>query len=121
MRKKILIIEDETILAKLYKKKLEENGFEVKWISRLNVLEKTLLELKPQIVLLDNSLHGEDKSGLDFIPKIQKISPEAKIIMLSNYSDFHLKETALTKGAYDYFVKIDTPPSSIANYLQKLP
>lgn len=120
MRIKILLLEDEEVLAKMYRNKLEEAGFEVKWINRLKDIEQTLITLKPEIFLLDQSIGVEEKSGMDLIPDIKKILPQAKIIMLSNYSDFHLKNQALNTGADDYLVKIDTPPRVLVQYVQNL-
>ena len=117
MQQKVLIMEDEEVLGKLYQKKLEKAGFETLWLDTINKTEEQLPQFMPDIVLLDHSISGEEQSGMDLIPFVRKLLPKSKIVMLSNYSDFHLKEKALEAGADDYLVKIDNPPNIIAKYL----
>lgn len=117
MPKKILIMEDEIILAKLYQKKLEQADFDVLCCHTIKDTEKELSTFNPDIILLDQSMNGEEKSGMDLIPFARKTLPQSKIIMLSNYSDFHFKEEALAAGADDYLVKINHSPSQLSAYL----
>ncbi len=119
MTKKILILEDEKIIGKLYQKKLEKTGFEVLWLETIQETKDEFFKFKPDIVLLDHSIKGEEKSGMVLVSKIRKALPQAMIIMLSNYSDFHLKEKALKKGADEYLVKINNPPAVLAELLKK--
>lgn len=119
METKVLILEDEDVLGKLYKKKLKNAHFNVLWINSINKIQEIVQEFKPNIVLLDNSISGEEKSGIDIIPNIREILPNTKIIMLSNYSDFHLRDKAIKSGANDYLVKIDTPPNKLVKYLNQ--
>lgn len=118
MQIKILILEDEEVLGRLYKKKLIKSGFKVEWIKTIGKIESSILTLKPDIVLLDHSISGEEKSGMDLIPFIKNFLPNVKILMLSNYSDFHLKEKALEYGADDYLVKINHSPQILADYIK---
>ncbi len=118
MRTKILILEDEEILGKLYAKKLEKADFEVKWINRIKEVEKATSDFNPEIVLLDHGINGEEQSGMDIIPNVRKIVPNAKIVMLSNYSKFHLEKKVIESGADDYLVKLDTSPNTLVKYIK---
>lgn len=120
MKKNILILEDEQVLANIYKKNLEEAGFNVKCAVSVEEASKILDGYNPDLALLDHGIRGEDEAGLDFIPKIKKIFPEAQIIMLSNYSNPEIQEEAKQAGVDDYLIKLNTPPKTLVDYVKEL-
>ena len=105
MKKKILIIEDETILGEMYKDKLTSAGFEVFWSLDVEDGIKTAKEQKPDLVLLDILLPRE--SGLDFLEKTKEDKEISKIpvLVFSNYDDPAAKAKALKLGAKEYLIK----------------
>ena len=118
--KKIILLEDEEILGKIYKKNLEAANYEVEWLKTTKKTEKAAKHFKADLVLLDQGIRGEDKSGLDIIPTLKKLLPEAKIIMISNFSNFQMENEALKAGSNGYLVKINTPPNVLVKYIDKL-
>ena len=66
---------------------------------------KKIGELKPDIVLLDIGL--PDISGIEVAPGIRSISPESRIIFVSQHISIPLAKDALRGGAYGYVVKSD--------------
>jgi len=62
-------------------------------------------ELRPDIVLLDISL--PDISGIEAAPSIREVSPESRIIFVSQHISIPLAKDALQRGAYGYVVKSD--------------
>lgn len=66
---------------------------------------KKVGELKPDIVLLDIGL--PDMSGIEVAPGIRSLSPESRIIFVSQHISIHLAKDALRGGAYGYVVKSD--------------
>ena len=62
-------------------------------------------ELRPDIVLLDISL--PDISGIEVAPAMRKLSPESRIIFVSQHTSTALANDALQNGAYGYVVKSD--------------
>jgi len=113
-------MEDETVLGEIYKKALEEAGFEVKWEKTTKETEETAKEFKPEVILLDHGIRGEDRSGLDILPGLKKILPDTDIIMLSNYAQEQLEKATIKAGAVGYLIKIDTPPAALVKYVNKL-
>lgn len=117
---KILLLEDEDVLANLYLKKLEDAGFDVRLYEETDKLLEELGSFNPDIAFLDHALHGENKSGLDVIPALRKQNPKMKIVMLSNYSEFQMEQVARKAGASDYLLKINTPPGILVKHAEKL-
>jgi DNA-binding response OmpR family regulator len=117
---KILLMEDEAVLGEIYKKALEEAGFEVEWRKTTKETEETAKTFKPEVILLDHGIRGEDRSGLDILPGLKKILPDSDIIMLSNYAQEQLEKATLKAGAIGYLIKLDTPPAMLVEYINKL-
>lgn len=115
---RIIFLEDDQILAKLYVGKLRDAGYQVELCESTDELLKTISDFKPDLAFLDHALHGEGKSGFDVIEPLKKCNPDIKVVMLSNYSDFQMRETTLEKGAIDYLVKLNTPPAELVHYVQ---
>ena len=104
---KIVIIEDDRFLIKLYSNKLRKEGFEVsEAISAEEGLNKIMLE-KPDLVLLDLVLPR--KSGFEILSEI-KMNPETKdipVIILTNLGQEPDIKRGLALGAEAYLIKTD--------------
>ena len=61
-------------------------------------------ELKPDLILLDIGLPS--LNGIDAARQIRKLSPESKIIFLSQESSADVIEAALSLGAWAYVLKM---------------
>ena len=118
--KKVLILEDEEVLGKVYKKKLEAAGFEVAWMKSVEETEEYVKNHQADVVLLDHGIQGHEKAGVDLIPYLKDMMPDAKIIMLSNYSHSDLQQRALKEGAHAYLIKINTDPQALVVFIQQL-
>lgn len=77
-------------------------------------LEYMVGGLAPDIILLDIGLPG--MSGLDGIPRFQKISPTSRIVILTVMDDDQTLFNAICLGASGYLLKSTTP----ANIYQSL-
>lgn len=117
--KKILIIEDEKILAEMYKEKFEKEGFEV----FLAFDTKEGLELakkeKPDLILLDILLPVEN--GVSFLKKQKEDSEISSIpvIAFSNYDEPKTKKEALSLGVKKYLIKTDYTPEEIVKIIKE--
>lgn len=120
MGRKITILEDEEVLGKVYTKKLSTAGYEVKWLTTVEETEASFAVFAPDVVLLDHGIRYHEKAGVDLIPIVRERFPEAKIIMLSNYSHGELQQKALSAGANLYLIKINTTPSQLIQQIEKL-
>lgn len=116
---KILIVEDEEILAKVLGEKFEDNDFKVSIASDGEVALTMAHKIKPDIILLDIMLPKLD--GMEVLAQL-KTDEELKnipVIMLSNLNDDEKIKQSLAMGAVDYMTKIQHPVNEIIEKVNK--
>lgn len=62
-------------------------------------------ELKPDLILLDMGLPGI--SGIEAARRINKVSPQSRILFLSQHDSLHMAMEAMKTGGHGYIVKSD--------------
>lgn len=96
MVKKILLIEDEKILAEMYEERLTREGFEV--IRAIDGKSGFAIakEEKPDLIILDIILPDADKDGTDVLKELKtdKDTKDIPVILFSNYDTPEVRETA---------------------------
>ncbi|MET0637752.1 MAG: sigma 54-interacting response regulator [Chitinophagaceae bacterium] len=103
MNKKVLIVEDEFIVANNLRQVLQRFGYEVSGIAAsASEAEENLQENKPDIVLLDIRLQGE-RTGIDVAKKLNEEG--IAFIYLSANSSQKVLEEAKTTDPYGFLVK----------------
>ena len=119
MKKKILLVEDEAILVKMYVATFDKAGFETKTTEDISQAIKIMEEWHPNIVLLDIMLAGVN--GLDLLKKIQGRKDLLKIpvVVFSNYTDTETEKEALKLGAKAYVIKADYDPEEVINIIKQ--
>jgi DNA-binding response OmpR family regulator len=104
-KKKILLVEDDTNLASVYKSRLELEGFIVAVVSNGEEALSTTLKEKPDLILLDAMM--PKISGFDVLD-ILRNTPETahvRVIMLTALSQEKDEQRAKALGVNDYLVK----------------
>jgi DNA-binding response OmpR family regulator len=104
-KKKILLVEDDTALAAVYRSRLELEGFEIKEVNNGEEALSAAIQFKPDLVLLDAMM--PKISGFDVLD-ILRNTPETagiKVVMLTALSQPKDKERAQSLGVDDYLVK----------------
>ncbi len=115
---KILIIEDDESLARMYKTELDLHGMEVSW---LKTGENAVSEVKkeaPTLVLLDIMLPKEN--GLSILKEL-KADDETKnvpVFILTNFGSDKNVRTALDSGAEDFILKYKIVPDEVAKKIK---
>ena len=108
----IVLVEDDSVIRDSFQFLLnEEEGYAV--IGAFANAEdaiKSVASLDPDVVLLDIQLPGI--SGLQALPKIKALVPDAAVIILSVNEHQDTVFEALAKGAAGYLTK-NTPPQKI--------
>jgi two-component system, OmpR family, response regulator VicR len=112
---KVLIVEDEDILARVLKEKLEKANFSIKISSDGEEALSDIKSFKPNIILLDLMLPKKD--GFEVIKEMKEdiTSKRIPIIIISNLGDDESVKKGLKLGAVDYFVKSEHPINEIVD------
>ena len=103
----VLLIEDERLLSKAIKRRLEKGGFEVLEAFDGGEGLAIALEKHPNLVLLDIVLPVMD--GVTLLDRLREDEwgKNVPVIILSNLSDASTVEESKTKGVNSYLVKTD--------------
>jgi len=118
-KQKILMIEDDRFLRKIYRDKLTKAGFE--FIEATNGIEGTnkVISERPDLVLLDLILPR--KNGFDVLidMKSNKNTKDIPVIILSNLGQESDVKRGLALGAQDYLVKTEISLSEVVDRVKE--
>ncbi|MGQ5522705.1 osmolarity response regulator transcription factor OmpR [Chitinimonas sp. PSY-7] len=110
--KKILLIDDDPRLRELVQRYLNEQGFTVEAFADASKLEGRLQRNRPQLLLLDLMMPGED--GLSICRRLRAVGDNIPIIMLTARGDDIDRIIGLEMGADDYLPKPFNPRELLA-------
>jgi two-component system response regulator ResD len=103
---RVLVVEDEPMVAEVVERYLRRDGFEVRAASDGVAALRLFREWVPDLVILDIMLPGID--GLEVCRRVRAIS-EVPIIMLTARGDEPDRLVGLGLGADDYVTKPFSP------------
>jgi CheY-like chemotaxis protein len=115
MATKVLIIEDDQLIQRMYGKIFTFEGYEVITASDGEEGLEKARTTTPTIILLDVMM--PKLNGMQVLEKL-KMDPATKtipVVMLSNLAGDNDIETALAKGAVKYIIKSEHDPKEIAD------
>lgn len=100
---RVLVIDDEDVLASTIQEFLRSEGFEVEVVadapSALAILER----FEPDVALCDVQLPGVD--GIELLESMLRIRPELLVVMITAYATVESAVAAFRRGAHDYLMK----------------
>jgi DNA-binding NtrC family response regulator len=102
-RGRILIVDDEEVIASTLKEFLQGECFEVATAHDLNSAIAQVESFDPEIVLCDVQLPGAD--GITVLNRVLQISPDTLFIMITAYATVENAVSAFQRGAQDYLIK----------------
>lgn len=119
MTKKILLIEDDYYLSRLYQRTLSHEGFSIELVDDSTKGMITAMEHKPDLILLDILM--PKMNGIDVLKQLkeEQQTKDIPVIMLSNLEQDDLIEKTLALGANGYWVKVVMPPKDLIAYVQE--
>lgn len=115
---KILLVDDEQALVKMYSEALQGAGFEILTAQDGQAAIETTKNQKPDVILLDIIM--PKINGLDVLAQLKQ-SEETKnipVFLLTNLPEESSLEKAKSMGAEDYFVKAQTEPTKLVSILK---
>lgn len=118
---KVLLVEDDQILARLYQAKFQKEGFEIKLSFDGQEGFDSMKSFSPDLVILDLIMPKVD--GFSFLQKVKDDSELSKrgtpILVLSNLGQEADIKKAIDMGAKDFFVKADVSLSQMVEKVRK--
>jgi DNA-binding NtrC family response regulator len=99
----ILVIEDETTLAKNMQRYLERHHYEVRIAGTAREGLQLFDSFRPDVVLVDLQL--PDQHGLEVLAALRTRDPHLKVVMMTAYGNVQTAVEAMKAGAYDYLSK----------------
>jgi DNA-binding NtrC family response regulator len=100
---RVLIVDDEEVIASTLKEFLQGEGFEVATARDLPTALAQVEALEPEIVLCDVQLPGAD--GITVLNRVLQVRPETLFIMITAYATVENAVAAFQRGAHDYLMK----------------
>lgn len=117
---KLLIIEDDPLMSRMYQKIFSFEGYQVDVAPNgQDGLAKVKTD-NPTLILLDIMMPV--MNGLEVLDKL-KADPDTKaipVVMLTNLAGVQDAETALAKGAVKYIVKSEHEPKDVVAMIKEI-
>ena len=117
---KVLIIEDDPLMSRMYQKIFTFEKYEVVMAGDGQQGLDLARSEKPTLILLDVMM--PKMNGFQVLEKLKE-DPDTKkipVVMLTNLAGEQDAETALAKGAVKYIVKSEYEPKQVADMVKEI-
>ena len=111
--KKILLVEDDRSLARMYTTKLEKSGYTVQTVVGGKDCIDVVAVFKPDVILLDIIIPQMDGFAVLQSLKSNPAMKNVVVILLTNLGQDEDIEKGKSLGAHDYLVKSQFTPAEI--------
>ncbi|OGM69185.1 hypothetical protein A2975_02400 [Candidatus Woesebacteria bacterium RIFCSPLOWO2_01_FULL_44_14] len=117
---KVLIIEDDPLMIRLYQKVFKFEGYEVEVAANGEEGLQKVASFTPTLVLLDIMM--PKMNGLEVLEKMKADEKTKKIpvVVLTNLAGQQDAETAIAKGAVKYIVKSEYEPKEVVKMVKEI-
>jgi CheY-like chemotaxis protein len=116
---KVLVVDDDRIVADMYRLALSRAGHQVEVANDGLAALKAVSTNRPDIVFLDIRMPHMD--GMEVLQNLAsvKASRTIPVVMLSNYDEPGLVRQSISLGAKQYLVKAGTNPTELARIVSQ--
>lgn len=110
---KIAIIEDDPVIAQMYRMKFESEGFTVQTAANGKIGVALVHDMQPDMVLLD--LKMPEMSGEEALEEMRKHDwgKKVPVIILTNLGEEEAPKSLDRLNVHSYIVKADLTPSQV--------
>jgi two-component system, response regulator len=113
----VLMIEDDSAIAEMYRLQFEHDGFRVTLATTGEVGFLALSGATPDLILLDLLL--PDRSGFEVLAVLNERFPShPPVVILSNYGEPSMIDRGRELGAIEYLVKSRVTPADISQQIR---
>ncbi|MDP2388284.1 MAG: response regulator [Bacteroidota bacterium] len=122
----VYIVDDDKMYSEVLKHFIETSCKELEPHVEIFVVGETFLmsiDKKPDLVILDYSLNSKFDDaidGLEVLKRIQDVSPNTRVVMLSVKAESYIAMQAIDNGAYDYVVKDESAFEKIKRFVEEV-
>lgn len=120
MAKKLLIVEDDPYVQRIYQRLFAHADYEFEVASDGEEGLALAKKIKPALILLDIIM--PKKNGLEVLEELKK-DPELKdipVVMLTNFGEEEFIRKAIELGADSFMVKADFEPEQVKEKVEKI-
>jgi len=100
---RILIIEDDEEMSSLLRDFIEGEGYKAESVNNGSEAFRKLAKEPFDVIITDIRMPG--LTGLDILPMMKKIQPEASIIVITAFGSREVSHKAMERGATAYLEK----------------
>lgn len=118
IKKRILIVDDEPMVAEMMAIAMSNEGFDC--VAVLNPKKGLALLQKEKFDLVLLDLMMPEMDGFEFLSEMKEKGMKMPVIVLSNLDDAKDIKRAKELGAKDYFVKTSAPIEKIAEKINDI-
>ena len=99
----ILIADDDRAIRTVLSQALGRSGYNVRATSSASTLWRWVEDGEGDLVITDVVM--PDENGLDLVPRIKRVRPELRVVVMSAQSTFATAVKAAQRGAFEYLPK----------------
>jgi two-component system, NtrC family, nitrogen regulation response regulator GlnG len=99
----ILVADDDRAIRTVLSQALGRSGYNVRATSSASTLWRWVEEGQGDLVITDVVM--PDENGLDLLPRIRRVRPELRVVVMSAQSTFTTALKAAQRGAFEYLPK----------------
>lgn len=116
--RRLLIIDDDTILTQRIKLDAAAWGLQVEIATDLTTAKSLLVSYSPNVILLDLTFSNSQENGLNFLSEITQNHPKIPVIIFTASNQFRSRVEAARLGAHTFFHKT-TPVDEVLSVVRK--
>ena len=116
---RVLLVEDDTSVAQMYRLKLELDGYQVDVATDGEMAVEMASRDLPDIIVLDFRLPKLDGFGVLEALRANAKTKKTRVVILSNYSRREMGVRAAKLGVLDHLIKSETTPAKLTDRLDR--
>src|SRR5437868_10211255 len=99
----ILVADDDRAIRTVLNQALARLGHDVRMTGNASTLWRWVADGEGDLVITDVVM--PDENGLDLVPRIKRVRPELRVVVMSAQSTFMTALKAAQRGAFEYLPK----------------
>ncbi|OGL95341.1 hypothetical protein A2348_01410 [Candidatus Uhrbacteria bacterium RIFOXYB12_FULL_58_10] len=119
IKKRVLVVEDDALLAKILVEKHEREGFLVSVVENGLEVADTVKSFSPNLIILDLIIPGIDGFAVLKQLKANTATEKIPVVILSNLGDEGDIRSGKALGAEEYFIKSNVEVKKIVDFVKK--